>query len=499
MQYISESNLMPPSSLNTRRYWLLFVVYAASFLEPLATTVVTVSLSHIQRATDASFTELQWVLNAYVLTFAAFVLTGGALADRFGRKHIFITGLLIFILASAICGLAQTSLLLILGRAAAGIGSAFMLSAGLALLVQVFHGPERVRAFAIWGVVVGAGSALGPLIGGVLTETLGWRWIFFINLPVCMPLLALSFWSADESYDQDAIIIDWRGLVSFTTMFILVMYALVEGNGAGWSSPKIISLLSISVLLLIVFVWLQLKQTHPMFDLSLFASKTFTGVSIVAIAIAAAFFTLLVYLPIYIQGVLGYSPSQTGLALIVMAVPLLIMSPVSAKLAVILPSRLFLPLGLFIIAGGAFLLSVMGQYGEPALYAGMIITGIGAGLINGELSNVAISIVAPERSGMASGISNTMRQLGFGMGIASLGAIFSASLTRVLANYEQSFIERVASGDITTAVTTVDNAGEASEIAKTALTAAMSNLSFSAAALAGLAAILAFLLIRTGR
>lgn len=424
----SERNLMT-SSLHDRRYWLLLAVCIASFLEPLATTVVTVSLPQIQRATGASFAELQWVLNAYVLTFAALVLTGGALADRFGRKRIFIVGLWVFIAASLVCGIANDPLLLISGRAIAGTGSAFMLSAGLALLVQVFHGKERVRAFAIWGVVVGAGPALGPLVGGLLTDNLGLRWIFFVNLPVCLPLLWLSHWSAGESRDPQSGAIDWIGLGSFTGVFLLLMYALIEGNNLGWTSPTLIALLVVSAALLAIFIRAQLRQARPMFDLSLFANPTFTGASIVAIAIAAAFFTLLVYLPIYIQGVLGYSPSQTGLALVVMAVPLLVMGPVSARMAAVISPKLFLPFGLLVIAGGGILLSLVDQYGATALYAGMIATGIGAGLINGELSNVAISVVAPERSGMASGINNTMRQLGFGIGMPDW-ARFSAPISR---------------------------------------------------------------------
>lgn len=480
-----------------RRHWLLLAVCVASFLEPLATTVVTVSLPQIQRATEASFAELQWVLNAYVLTFAALVLTGGALADRFGRKRIFIIGLWMFIAASLVCGIASTPLLLIAGRAVSGTGSAFMLSSGLALLMQVFHGRERVRAFAIWGVVVGAGSALGPLAGGLLTDNFGWRWIFFANLPVCLPLLWLSHWSAGESRDPQSGAIDWAGLLSFTAMFLLLMYALIEGNSLGWASPTIVGLLVVSAVLLAIFIRAQLRRRRPMFDLTLFRNPTFTGASIAAVAIAAAFFTLLIYLPIYIQGILGYSPSGTGLALLVMAVPLLVMGPVSARMASVVSPRLFLSLGLLIIATGCSLLSLVDQHGATALYAGMATTGIGAGLINGELSNVAISVVAPERSGMASGINNTMRQLGFGIGIAGLGATFSADLARGLAQYDRTFVERVSSGDVTAAVSLIegDQAG-ARETAVVILASAISNLSLSAAFLAASAALVAFLLIR---
>lgn len=362
-----------------------------------------------------------------------------------------------FTIASLICGLAQEASLLIAGRAIAGTGSAFMLSAGLALLVQVFHGQERIRAFAIWGVVVCAGSALGPLVGGLLTDNLGWRWIFFINLPICLPLLWISQKSARESYDPQSGTIDWVGLVSFTAMFLLVMYALIEGNRLGWSSAPLIGLLTTAALLLLLFIGQQLRHSRPMFDFSLFTNPSFTGASIVAIAIAAAFFTLLVYLPIYIQGVLNYTPTQTGFALVVMAVPLLIMGPVSARMAAILSPKLFLPLGLAIIAAGAFALSMITHYPTFALYSGMIITGIGAGL----------------------------------------GAIFSANLTRGLAQYDQAVIDHIASGDLSTALTIAGNDRAAHETGIAVLTLAISNLALSAAVLALTAALCAFILIHS--
>lgn len=495
-----ESDLMTAFMHSHRRYWLLLAVCVASFLEPLATTVVTVSLPQIQRATGATFAELQWVLNAYVLTFAALVLAGGALADRFGRKRIFIVGLWMFLIASLVCGIVSTPLLLIVGRAVSGTGSAFMLSAGLALLVQVFHGRERVRAFAFWGVAVGAGSALGPLVGGLLTENFGWRWIFFATLPVCLPLLWLTHWSAGESHDPQSGAIDWIGLLSFTAMFLMLMYALIEGNSLGWANPTIISLLVASPVLLAIFVRTQLRRRRPLFDLTLFGNRSFTGASIAAVAIAAAFFTLLVYLPIYIQGVLGYSPSSTGLALVVMAVPVLLMGPISARMATLVSPSLFLPLGLFVIAIGCFLLSLVDQHRATALFAGMATAGIGAGLINGELSNMAIGVVAPERGGMASGINNTMRQLGFGIGMAGLGAAFNADLAQGLAQYDRTFVERVASGDVTTAMLLIDgDQAGAREAATASLASAISGLSLWAGSLAGAAAIVVFLLIRSAK
>ena len=484
-----------------RRAVVLFAICVASFLEPLATTVVVVSLPEIQRATGAGFSDLQWVVNAYVLTFAAFVLTGGALADRFGRKRIFQIGLWAFILGSIVCGLADRPLVLILGRAVAGLGSAFMLSAGLALIVQDFRDTERIRAFAIWGVLVCAGAVFGPLVGGLITDGLGWRWIFLLKVPVCLPLAWLMYRHAVESRDPLSERVDWLGLVSFTAMFFALMYVLIEGNTLGWNSPVALSLLAVVVVLTVVFIVSQLGRARPMFDLSLFANRTFSGASVVAIVIAAAFFTLVVYLPLYFQGVLGYRPTLAGLALLPFGVPLLVMGPVSGRLAAAMAPKLFLPLGLLVIAAGAFVIALVPQFGATAVYLGMFVAGVGAGLINGELSNVAISVVAPERSGMASGINNTMRQLGYGVGIAGLGALFSGLIVSRLSGYGEDFADRVASGDASAAVAALPVAGAepARMAADAALIDGLSLICMVAAAIAAIGALLAFALIRKGR
>lgn len=478
---------------------MLIAICIASFLEPLATTVVVVALPAIQQATSATFADLQWIVNAYVLTFAAMVLTGGALADRFGRKLVFQIGLLAFLAGSIVCGVANVPITLIIGRGIAGLGSAFMLSAGLALIVQDFHGRERVRAFAIWGVVVCAGAVVGPLIGGLITDGFGWRWIFLSMVPVCLPLLLLTQWSTPESRDPLSHKLDWLGLTSFTAMFFVLMYVLIEGNALGWNSPIVLALLAATIILTTIFITGQLRQSRPMFDLSLFMDRTFTGASVVAVVIAAAFFTLIVYLPLYFQGVVNYGPTEAGMALLPLGIPLLLMGPVSGRLAAVISPKLFLPLGLLIIASGAACIALMPQFGVVAVYAGMFVAGIGAGLINGELSNVAISVVEPERSGMASGINNTMRQFGYGVGIAGLGALFGGMIVSALADEGRDFAERVASGDISTAVAALPNADAARIAADTAFIDAFSTICFVAASIAAAGAVLAFALIRKER
>ena len=414
---------------------------------------------------------------------------------------IFQVGLLAFLAGSIICGLANIPVVLSFGRAVAGLGSAFMLSAGLALIVQDFHGNARIRAFAIWGVIVCAGAVFGPLVGGVITDGFGWRWIFLSMIPICLPVLALMQWSARESRDPLSKKLDSVGLVSFTAMFFVLMYVLIEGNALGWTSPIVLALLGAVIALMAIFVVGQLRQSRPLFDLSLFADRTFTGASVVAVVIAAAFFTLIVYLPLYFQGPLGYGPTQAGLALLPLGVPLLLMGPISGRLAAVISPKFFLPQGLLIIAAGAACIALAPQSGVAAVYVGMFVAGVGAGLINGELSNVAISVVAPERSGMASGINNTMRQFGYGIGIAGLGALFGGLIVSGLADQGRAFAERVASGDVGAAVATLPlaEAETARLAADVAFVDAFSTICFVAAGIAAFGALFAFVLIRRDR
>lgn len=447
---------------NIHQWFTLIAVSIASFQEPLATTMTVVALPDIEQATNANFTELQWIINAYVLMFAAFVLTAGAFMDLLGRRLVFVIGMSLFALGFLSCGLATNPLWLIISRGVLGLGAA--LSLGLPLLVYEFDGRDRATAFGIWGVAVCIGSAFGPLIGGIINDVLSWRWIFLTNVPVCLVVIILTLTQVRESSDPDSKQVDWMGLLSFTGMFFLLMFALIEGNEQGWKSPTIVGAFAGSIVLLISFLVVERHQARPMFDLNLFRLPTFIGASTIAVVIAGTFFTLIVYLPLYFQSVLGYSATQAGLALIPMAVPLLVMGPISGRLANLLPSRIFLSIGLAIIAVGvARMLTISANSGLSALLGGMVLAGIGAGLINGELSNVAVSVAPSERSGMASGINHTMRQLGFGIAIAGLGAIFSYQVRNsiltavtdsatVTSEQVSELVEIAISGDIESAV-----------------------------------------------
>ena len=470
--------------------------------------MTVVALPDIEQTLNANFTELQWIINAYVLMFAAFVLTAGTLMDLLGRRLIFVIGMVLFTLSFLFCGLATDSLWLIISRGALGVGAA--LSLGLPLLVYEFDDRDRAIAFGIWGVAVCIGSAFGPLIGGIINDVLGWQWIFLINVPIGFIVTVLALTQVRESRDPNSRNLDWIGLLSFTSMFFLLMFTLIEGNERGWTSPIIIAALTGAGILFVGFLVAESHQVRPMFDLSLFRLPTFVGASTIAVVIAGTFFTLIVYLPIYFQGVLGYSATQAGLALVPMAVPLLVMGSIAGKLATYLPSRVFLGVGLAIISLGAVRMATISVDSSlSALLGGMILAGIGAGLINGELSNVVVSVVIPERSGMASGINHTMRQLGFGIGIAGLGAIFSHQVrTSVLTAITNTavtegkqgseFAERVIAGDIHGAVTSLPLGVQSisAQIAKASFISGMHRIFIVAAIVALLGAALTCILVR---
>jgi EmrB/QacA subfamily drug resistance transporter len=412
-----------------RKWWTLIAVCTATFMLLLDITVVNVALPDIQRSLHSTFSDLQWVVDAYSLTLAAFLLTAGVLGDMFGRRVVFAVGLFVFSVSSLVCGLSTTSLMLNLARGFQGVGGAIMFATSLALIASAFHGKERGTAFGIYGAVIGGAVAVGPLIGGALTSGFGWRWIFFVNVPVGVVAIALTLSRVQESKELNERRIDWIGFVTFSAALFMLVFALVRGNANGWGSTMIVGLLAGSGVLLGAFLIAEWRQADPMLDLNLFRRPAVVGSSIVAMTLSGSIFALFLYITLYVQDDLGFGPFAAGLRFLPITMLSFIVAPFAGKLSVRIKARYLLGSGLLLVAIGLFLMShVHTASSWTVLLPGFIVTGIGIGTVNPNLASAAISVVPPERSGMASGANNTFRQVGIATGIAGLGAVFQSQI-----------------------------------------------------------------------
>jgi EmrB/QacA subfamily drug resistance transporter len=423
-----------------QKWWTLIAVCIGIFMLLIDITVVNVALPQIQRSLHAGFSDLQWVVNAYALTLAALLLTAGSIADLVGRKRVFAIGLMLFTAASLVCGLSGTALTLNIARAVQGIGGAIMLATSLALIAQAFRGRDRGTAFAAYGAVIGAAVAVGPLVGGALTSGIGWRWIFFVNVPIGIGAAVLTLSHVAESRDPDATGVDWLGLTTFSGALFLFVYALIEGNDKGWGSTEILGCLAGALALLGAFLVAELRQQRPMFDLTLLRRPAFAGASLVAFTMSGSLFALFLFLTLFIQNVIGYGPFQAGLRFLPLTVPVLLVAPIAGRATVRVPVRLILAVGLVLVAVGLVLMSgLSGSSGFTHLLPGFIVGGIGVGVVNPAIASTAVGVVPHNRSGMASGINNTFRQVGIATGIAAYGAIFQHEVsTRTLTTLAKS-------------------------------------------------------------
>jgi EmrB/QacA subfamily drug resistance transporter len=409
-----------------RRWWTLLAVTVATFMLLLDITVVNVALPSIREDLDASFTDLQWVVDAYALTLAALVLTAGSLADRLGRRRLFAIGLAIFTVASLLCALAPDPTFLNLSRALQGVGGAVMFAVSLALIAEEFPaGRARGTAMGTYGASIGVAVAIGPLVGGALTDSLGWESIFYLNVPIGVAAIAVTYLKLRESRDPNATRVDWPGVATFSGALFLLVLALVRGNEEGWGSTLIVSLLAGSALLLLAFIAVERRVREPMLPLGLFKLPAFTGVQLAAFAVSGSLFALFLYLTLYLQNYLGYSPLETGLRYLPITIAAFVVAPIAGILLSRVPARLLLSAGLALGGIGLLLMSGVDAGSEwTALLGGFLVAGVGVGLLNPVIADVAVSVVPKERSGMAAGINDTFRQVGVAVGIAVWGAIF---------------------------------------------------------------------------
>jgi EmrB/QacA subfamily drug resistance transporter len=416
------------------RRWTLIAVCATTFMLLVDITIVNVALPSIQRSLGASLTGLQWVVDAYAVTLAALILTAGALADRYGRKRVFAIGVVVFSGASFLCGAAWNVATLDAARALQGIGGAALFATALALIGAEYTGPERAGAIAVWGSTVGLAVAAGPLFGGILTDSLGWRWVFFVNVPVGAFAFAVAMRRVRESRDPDARRTDVAGLVSFAVALLLIVQALLRGNDAGWSSAQILGSVAAGIVLLAAFVLIEVRQERPMLDVSLFRQPAFVGVQFATFCIGAGMFALFPFLSIYLQDILGNSPLGAGVRFLPITVFVFFVPLATRKLSARVPMWALLATSLAIVSLGALLMEDISPGSRwTALLPGFIVAGIGIGLANPTIAAAALRVVDPARTGMASGISNTARITGLAMGVAVLGAVLQQRVGNHLA------------------------------------------------------------------
>ena len=412
-----------------RKWWTLIAVCVGVFMLLLDITIVNVALPDIQQELGSSFTELQWVVDAYALTLAALLLTTGSLADRFGRRIAFAIGLGLFTVSSLLCGLSSTPLFLILARGAQGIGGATMFATSLALVAQAFRGRERGTAFGVVGAIIGIAVSVGPIVGGALTTGLSWRWIFLVNVPIGVAAIAVTLRKVEESRDPTAPRVDWPGFVTFSGALAALVYGLIRSAELGWGSTEVVACLVGAAVLMTAFVLIEWRTREPMFDLGLLRKPAFTGASIAAFTLSAALFALLLYIVLYLQDILGISALGTGVKLLLLSAGIFVVSAISGRASHRVPIRFLIGPGLACVGVALLLMRGVTLTSDWTHFIpGFILAGIGVGLVNPPLATTAVGVVEPRRSGMASGINSTFRQVGIATGIATLGSLFASQV-----------------------------------------------------------------------
>jgi EmrB/QacA subfamily drug resistance transporter len=490
-----------------KKWWTLIAVCAGIFMLLLDVTIVIVAQPAIQTGLHASLSDVQWTLDAYALTLACLMLTSGVLADRYGRKLMFSVGLMIFTLGSLLCGLAVDPLMLIVSRSGQGVGGAMMFATSLALLGNSFRGKDRGTAFGVWGAVVGIATAVGPVLGGVITTDWNWRGIFLVNVPVGVLALAVTAWRVEESKSPSPEPPDWPGFLLLTAGLFGLVYGLIRAGENSWSDTGVIISLAAGVVLLAAFGVTESRVAHPMFDLSLLRVPTFTGSSIAAFAMNGSLFAVLLYFVIYLQDVLGYSALDAGLRIAIISAAQFVTAVLAGRLSERVPARWLIGPGLLLVGIG--LIVVGGISGESTwthLIPGFIVSGLGAGLVNPPLASTAIGVVPPDKAGMASGVNNTFRQVGIAAGIAALGSIFTSAIARhlpgalppSLAGSAPAIGNAVRQGSVAQTLASVPAADRAAVALalRSSVAAGLNDLAYVTAGVAIVGAVCATLLIR---
>ncbi len=422
-------------SSENRKWWTLGAVAFSLFMIMLDNTVVNVALPSIQRSLGAGLSQLEWVVNAYALTFAVLMLTGGKLADLLGRRRIFLAGLALFTGMSLACGLAATAGQLIAFRALQGAGSALMLPATLAIISAAFPPRQRGLAFGIWAGVSAMALAIGPLVGGLLTEHIAWSWIFFVNVPVGALGVLVGVAAIAESRDTSRVQrLDLPGLAVSAAALFALTFALVEANRYGWGSATILGLFGAAAAGFLLFVLIERRGRAPMLDLSLFRSRTFAGANIVALLVTLAMFGVFFFMSLYVQQILGYSPVQAGAIFLPMTLLIMIVAPLAGKASDAVGSRWLMAGGLALLGVSLLIFSRLGTgSGFWDMLPGLLVGGVGMATVMTPMTAAAMGSVPVDKAGVSSAVLNTFRQVGGALGIATMGAILTSRESAALA------------------------------------------------------------------
>jgi EmrB/QacA subfamily drug resistance transporter len=417
-----------------RKWWTLAAMCFALFMLMLDNTVVNVALPAIQDDLNASISSLEWTVNAYTLTFAVLLVTGGRLGDIFGRRRMFLFGVVVFAVSSAAIGLAPTQGWLVAGRAVQGIGGAFMMPGTLSIISNTFPAHERGRAIGTWAGVSALALALGPAVGGALTEYVSWRAIFFLNLPVAIGAVIVTLFATRESRDPTVgRSVDYPGIAALSIGLTALVLALVDGNRWGWGSPGIAALLVTAVVGLALFVYVELRGRAPMIQFEYFRSRSFAGASTVAFIVSFAMLAMFFFMALYMQNILQYSPLEAGIRFLPATAVIIVAAPIAGRLADRIGSRPLMVTGMSLVAFALFLQSRVDVHtGYSQLLPAFTLMGLGMGLTISPMSTAGMNAVTPEKAGAASGILSMFRMLGGTFGVAAIGALFqSLARTRI--------------------------------------------------------------------
>jgi EmrB/QacA subfamily drug resistance transporter len=429
-----------------RKWWTLGALCFALFIIMLDNTVVNVALPTLQRELALGLSELQWTVNAYALTFAVFMLTGGKLADLVGRKRVFLMGLAVFTASSLACALATGGGMLIGARAVQGLGAALMMPATLGIISATFAPRERGLAIGIWAGVSAMALAVGPLVGGLLTEHVSWSWIFYLNVPIGVAGLAVGRLVICESRDTThGQRLDPAGLATSAAGLFALTYALINVNDEGWGSPLILGLFGAAAGLLVLFVLLELHQRSPMLDLRLFRNPTFAGANVTALLVTLAMFGVFFFMSLYVQQILGYSPVQAGAIFLPMTLLIMLVAPIAGKQSDRIGSRWLMTAGMALVGISLVLFSRLGGDADFwSLLPGLVVGGFGMAVTMTPMTAAAMGSVPVDKAGVGSGVLNTFRQVGGALGIAIMGAILSSQATAAVeggARPDEAFLD----------------------------------------------------------